>query len=303
MGNPSIAADTEAIVEWKRATGARKTMLFNALFRAKAGLIRKLAMKAARAEKTSEDPDDIVQAGAIGFQKALDGFDPGRGLSISTYAAWWIKHEVQRVARTAPAIALPRIRLTNEERARTIAAVKEDPDVAPESLGIRRPQLEQVKASFGIRYVSDDTPRGGAALERKLLANADLFDGEETLERARAYRALDGIILRVRAGASAESLGLSPEAFEMARELIRDEDSTMTDATETTNETSTPKRKPGRPKASHTRRAPTPRHAPKAPGVREQLVERLLAAERAKIMARIAQLDETFIGQLLASYA
>lgn len=221
----SIARDTAAIVEWQRAReGVHKTRLFNALFRSKAGLIRQLTQKAARAEKTSEDLEDLFQAGAIGFQKALERFEPDRGFSISTYAAWWIRHEVQRVARRANQIALPRIRLTNAERERVIIALREDPDVTPEAIGVRRSQFEQVKASFGLRYVSDDTPRGALAVERRLLGEAGVFDGEEMLDEARRHRALRGILFRVRSGMSAERIGLSPDAYELALEVIRIDD-------------------------------------------------------------------------------
>lgn len=230
MGDASsIAKDTAAIVAWQNAKeGVEKTRLFNALFRAKAGLIRQLTQKAARAEKTSEDLEDLFQAGAIGFQKALERFEPDRGFSISTYAAWWIRHEVQRVARRANQIALPRIRLTNAERERVILALREDPDVTPEAINVRRSQFEQVKASFGLRYVSDDTPRGAAAVERRLLGDAGVFDGEEMLDEARRIRTLDVVLARVRAGEDAERLGLSHEAYELALEVIRiDEEETI----------------------------------------------------------------------------
>lgn len=221
----AIAKDTAAIVEWQNAKdGAHKTRLFNAIFKAKQGLIRQLTQKAARAEKTAEDLEDLFQAGAIGFQKALERFDAGKGYAISTYAAWWIRHEVQRVARRAQQIALPRIRLTNAERERVILALRDDPDVTPEELDVRRSQFEQVKASFGLRYVSDDTPRGAVAVERRLLSEAGVFDGEEMLDEARRHRALRGVLFRVRAGMSAERIGLSPEAYELAIEVIRIDD-------------------------------------------------------------------------------
>lgn len=189
--------DTAAIVEWQNATGTRKTLLLNELFRTKAGLIRQLTQKAARAEKTSEDYEDLYQAGAIGFHKAIERFDASRGYAISTYAAWWIRHEVQRVARSANLIALPRIRLTNEERQRVLAALRENPDVAAEELGIRAAQLEQVRNSYGIRIRSAGTEdsearsnlidrayfadlRGGSRLKR---AGASAF-GESTDEPA-----------------------------------------------------------------------------------------------------------------------
>ncbi|MGE5200881.1 MAG: RNA polymerase factor sigma-32 [Acidobacteriota bacterium] len=55
---------------------------------------------------------DLVAAGNLGLMRAVKGFDPGRGVRFSTYAAWWIRAEMQefilqswslvRIAKTAP---------------------------------------------------------------------------------------------------------------------------------------------------------------------------------------------------------
>jgi RNA polymerase primary sigma factor len=39
---------------------------------------------------------DRVQEGNLGLMKAVDRFDPDRGVRFSTYAAWWIRHAVTR---------------------------------------------------------------------------------------------------------------------------------------------------------------------------------------------------------------
>lgn len=38
---------------------------------------------------------DLVQQAALGLLKAADRFDPDRGVRFSTYAAWWIRAEMQ----------------------------------------------------------------------------------------------------------------------------------------------------------------------------------------------------------------
>lgn len=160
------AATTALIREFKTAKiPAKKRRLLDRLVRQHAKLIRRLVQKAAFAEKSAEDHDDLFQAGCIGFVTALERFDPDRGLSISTYAAHWIRHEVQQTTRSGRAVRLPRIRLTNDERKAVIERLKVEPEVTAEELGIAPFKLEQIKNSIGVRFVSTETPRGATMLE------------------------------------------------------------------------------------------------------------------------------------------
>lgn len=51
---------------------------------------------------------DIVQEGNIGLVKALDRFDYNLGHKFSTYATWWVRHEIMRaLARQSRVIRIP----------------------------------------------------------------------------------------------------------------------------------------------------------------------------------------------------
>jgi len=76
------------------------------LVEAHSGLAHRLA---ARFSNRGESPDDLTQVAMLGLVKAIDGFDPDRGLRFSTYATPTILGELKRHFRDRGwAVRLPR---------------------------------------------------------------------------------------------------------------------------------------------------------------------------------------------------
>jgi RNA polymerase sigma-B factor len=71
-------------------------------------LVRALARRYA---SRGEQVEDLVQVGAVGLIKAVDRFEPGRGSSLSAYAAPTILGEIRRHLRdSAHPVRVPRAR-------------------------------------------------------------------------------------------------------------------------------------------------------------------------------------------------
>lgn len=176
-----------------------RDQLFSAFIASKETLIRILVEKMARAEKTTAEEEDLMQAGRDGMRRAIEDWDPEKG-ALSTHAGWWIKNRVQQAARAAQPIALPRIRLTSEERTMVLAALKKNPHVTAAELGVPENVFEQVKASFGLRFLSvdlfgdgDDAPARQRKIERKMSDGAEPdADAEDQFDaRASAGRLIE----------------------------------------------------------------------------------------------------------------
>jgi RNA polymerase primary sigma factor len=51
---------------------------------------------------------DLIQEGNVGLMKAVDRFDAERGFKFSTYATWWIRHNITRaIANTGRTVRVP----------------------------------------------------------------------------------------------------------------------------------------------------------------------------------------------------
>jgi len=67
-----------------------------------------VAFVARKQQTTHLSHDDVMQEGVIGLIKAVDRFDPGRGIRFSTYAIFWIKQAISRlIVKQEKTVRLP----------------------------------------------------------------------------------------------------------------------------------------------------------------------------------------------------
>jgi RNA polymerase sigma-B factor len=160
-------------------------------------LARSLALRYRRA---SEPLDDLVQVASVGLVKAVDRWDPDRGLAFSSYAVPTILGELRRYFRDAtwdvrPARDLQELCLSVEEAREALwAQLGRSPTVADLAGRLRRSEeeiVEALQATEGRSVRSLDAPvheeEGTSASAGDLIGVEDVeFDRVEagiTIER------------------------------------------------------------------------------------------------------------------------
>jgi len=160
---------------------------------------------------------DLVQEGNLGLLRALEGYDPERGIRLVSYAVWWIKAYIHNYVLHS--WSMVKLGTTQAQRRLffALARGRHDPVRPPEApglddaalgrvaraLGIAPAQVEQMGARLAGRDLSLDAPAGdGPATRLDLLESEapgpeDLVAGAEEAVRlsghvAEALAALDG---------------------------------------------------------------------------------------------------------------
>lgn len=97
---------------------------------------------------------DLIQEGNLGLLKAIERFNPARGLRLSTYATWWIQQAVRRAATSkARAVRVPeylqvrlhRLRAVEERLRETLGRAPYDEELAT-ALGITVKRLAELRS-------------------------------------------------------------------------------------------------------------------------------------------------------------
>lgn len=155
---------------------------------------------AARYARRGEPMDDLVQVGSIGLLKAIDRFDPARGVPFEAFASPTITGEIRRHFRDRGwAISVPRSlqelsarvvaqreRLTNDlGRSPTVAELAEAVEAPLEQV------LECLQARDAYRPASLDVPAGGSGDDSAATVGELMGSRDADLTRAERRITLD----------------------------------------------------------------------------------------------------------------
>jgi RNA polymerase primary sigma factor len=171
---------------------------------------------------------DRIQEGNIGLMKAVDRFDPERGIRFATYACWWIRHTILRAltndGRTVRIPSQTQGLHARAERARRRLSTElgREPERAElaAAIGCTAKQLEKASLAMQLHNVGADSRADDS---QTLLDTLDDDAALATMERAaddreRALAALRALPVREQEILS-ERYGLTDVSLGTFREL------------------------------------------------------------------------------------
>jgi RNA polymerase primary sigma factor len=237
-----LAAQRDA--QWHRAAVRARTAFLAARNRFIGANLRLVLGFAQRYRRNCGALADRIQEGNVGLMKAVDRFDPTRGVRFATYAAWWIRHAIARgvahgvrLVRIPPPLqriffqaerARPRLRNTlgREPELRELAMAV---DCDPKRLRFAIDLMELSSVSIDI----DPSEAMASVPAAAMSDHGALEDLEAVLEgrdQARAIAALAELPARERdivqeryalGGSTAESLDAVAQRHHLSRERTR----------------------------------------------------------------------------------
>ncbi|MDP2712626.1 MAG: SigB/SigF/SigG family RNA polymerase sigma factor [Solirubrobacteraceae bacterium] len=167
-------------------------------------LARSLAL---RYQRSGEPLDDLVQVASLGLIKAVDRYDPGRGIAFSSYAVPTILGEIKRHFRDRTwSVRVPRgLQELSQRVDRAVAELAEhlsrQPSVAEVAAAVgaqHEDVLEAMQAGGAYRAVSFEAPRAGGEHDAATLGDA-IGVHEDGFDRAEERAVLDQLMSTISA--------------------------------------------------------------------------------------------------------
>lgn len=142
-GEPLLTREEERALTYEARNGTEEERR-----RAREALVvrnLRLVMKwASRYRGTGLPFEDLVQEGTTGLLRALELYDPDRGVKFGTYASWWIRQAIQRAVSQKSRV----VRLPVYLRDRTLKLKRARSELS-HALG-RDPSEEELAAALGL---------------------------------------------------------------------------------------------------------------------------------------------------------
>ena len=169
------------------------------LFRAHLRFVARIAFEYAHAAR---DVMDLVQEGNMGLLRAIERFDPERGVRLTTYASWWIRAYILRYAvrdfrlvkiGTTTAQRQVFYRLSRETAQLAARGIEPTAAALGKRMSVKASVVEEMEARLSASEASIDAPRWGRGDAPFTLADT-LRSSEPLADEALSRKELEAMV-------------------------------------------------------------------------------------------------------------